>query len=146
MNSFLTSRHCPFGPPPVQCGLRYIPETKWQKWLQDICEIKLPSSLQDCLQQELGAALDVSGVKQLLLSIRVLRPPIEVARMGKPAAARQCWLQPAFWKWIFFDMRISKSRDMMSYVSSWDGLQSLFFYKLRSSRPWESRAVVAMVK
>ena len=40
-NSFLTSRHCPFGPPPVQCGLRYIPETKWQKCLQDMCENKM---------------------------------------------------------------------------------------------------------
>ena len=43
-------------------------------------------------------------------------------------------------------MRISKIRDMVSYVSSWDGLHSLFFMKLRSSRPWESHAVVAMVK
>ena len=145
-NSFLTSRHCPFGPPPVQCGLRYIPETKWQKWLQDMCEIKIPSSLQNCLQQELGAALNVPGVKQVLLSIRVLRPPKWQPRMGKPARARQCWLQAAFWNWIFFDMRISKIRDMVSYVSSWDGLHSLFFMKLRSSRPWESHAVVAMVK
>ena len=40
-----------------------------------MCEIKIPSSLQNCLQQELGAALNVPGVKQVLLSIRVLRPP-----------------------------------------------------------------------
>ena len=109
MNSLLTSRHCPFGPPPVQCGLRYIPETKWQKCLQDICEMKLPSSLQNCLQQELGAALNVPGVKQQLLSIRVLRPPKWQPRMGKPARARQCWLQAAFWNWFFLTWGSAKS-------------------------------------
>ena len=91
-----------------------------------MCEIKIPSSLQNCLQQELGAALNVPGVKQVLLSIRVLRPPKWQPRMGKPARVRQCWLQAAFWNWIFgHEDQQNQGHDFICLVLEWS-LFSLF--------------------